>query len=755
MLNYDIITTIDTGRLEILSYGSDEVIKYGQIVSILVRNKPYLGICITKNDAKKDEQSGGVSLDGKSFDIKPIEEILPIILPTQSLDLIFKTHAFSWNKISSIVSAVLQPFSYLTKQIPIIAKTYESGLIDMNVVATSASPLTRPLISTPQFNIHNEHNITLRIMYLIRNSILKLQSGKILKQVQDDTGSVAEISDLNEPSGQILILFPDIATLSSFESEISDIINNLTSEFKIKIDLDKYTSENSIISNRKTITNIIASKNLQIILSTRSGIFLPFKTLIQTLLIDESSNNYIQEQNSLYFDSRDISYILSQIWGCELDWASHLPSSRSLAFNKESNVAASLSRHNDEDTTSTNIQIFEKNSLFDDSHLYSAATEELIERDNGPILLIHPRRGNFRITQCQTCRYIWQCPDCSASLITYKNNFKRLELLCHHCQSKFDYPLLCPECKGSEVSSYSSGIDDLYENLTLTYPAKKIFKIDTSTSKLFQSFLSDLELYKPESPIFLTTKVFDPRIPYIAFKSIVFIQAQNLAVGVDYLTTEEIILSVFNLYIETIDFGGKILRYAQDDTARMQDDTALAQKDVDHVAAIKDRHENNSISSPQSPISIIFDTTNPDLEVLQKFIQLNVISVDKTNPYEDLLALYSDNISRELVIRQKFHLPPYYNLLLLSLNGKNLDKLKENVFTLYKWLKGATKDLQPELELTAPYTAKLLKRKGYYTYHLLLKYPKNFKHIKELDKILKPVIADMHIQARLNPRHIF
>jgi primosomal protein N' (replication factor Y) len=519
----------------------------------------------------------------------------------------------------------------------------------------------------------------------------------------------------------------------------------LSAEFKISIDLDKYTSENSIISNRKTITNIISSKNLQIILSTRSGIFLPFKGLLQTLLIEESSNNYIQEQNSLYFDCRDISYILSQIWGSNLDWVSHLPSSRSLAFNqiKEGkilkqaqedtiNVEASLPHYNLATAHRINLQIFEKNSLFDDNHIFSAATEELIEESTGPILLIHPRRGNFRVTQCQDCRYIWQCPNCTAALTTYKNSFKKLELLCHHCQSKVEYPLSCPECKGTEVSSYSSGIDDLYENLSLTYPDKKIFKIDTSTSKQFKAFLSDLELYSDESPIFLTTKVFDPRIPYSHFKSIVFIQAQNLAVGLDYLTTEEIILSVFNLYIRAGQSDlGKILNQVQDDTT------------ID------------KLSKPQSPISIIFDTTNPDLEILQKFTELNSDSLDKSKSFEDLLALYIDNVRRELVIREKFHLPPYHNLLLLSLNGKNLDKLKENVFTLYKWLKSATKELQPELELTPPYTAKLLKRKGFYTYHLLLKYPKNFKHIKDLGKILKPVIADMHIQARLNPRHIF
>jgi primosomal protein N' (replication factor Y) len=340
----------------------------------------------------------------------------------------------------------------------------------------------------------------------------------------------------------------------------------------------------------------------------------------------------------------------------------------------------------------------------------------MIEEDLGSVLFIHPRRGNFRVTQCQQCRYVWYCPDCSAALVTYKNSYKTMELICHHCQNKFDYPNICPECKGSEISSFSSGIEDLEEYLGNTYKDKEIFKIDTSNSKNMEIFKQHLAQNLNTTPYYLTSKLYDPRVPYSSFKSIVFIHAQNLTTGVDYLTTEEIYYSLFSIYLQSQNIVNS-----------------------------------SDVNQSKSPTLLIFDTSTPELQLFQKMLLLNTINAD----YADILELYKTFIIEELDSRKRFHLPPYHNLLLLTQSSKKLDTLKENMSVLHKWLKEATVEMQPELEISTPYPAKMLKRQGLYTFHLLLKYPKNFKHLKELDKILKPKISDMRLQARLNPRHIF
>ncbi len=783
---YNIITTIDTGNLGTLTYFSLETLQYGQVVRISVRNKVLLGINITQNENIEIQKRGVVPQTETDFKIKEIAEILPLILPKTSLDLILKTHAFSWNKLSSIVAAVLQPFTYFEKKIQQIANSDFGGLIDLNQqslefnistndqsanqsidITDKITDKTKSKVVKSKFETYYESDIVFRIMYLIRNELLKIEN--------------TDISSL----GQILVLFPDVATLESLYKYIEADLDKLSKDFNHAFVLNSYTSSGSIVTNRRTVLNCIGSKNTQIILTTRSGIFLPFTMLTKTILIEESNNNLIQDQNSLYFDARDISYILSQIWGCELDWVSHFPSSRSLAYKNipkpldqdmqnaeseqtkkmaigkstslnlentnlkldlktleqiSSNISPDLSNEikpqeliSDPDlpeypdfisgdefdfhdpnfkTSKPSIQINQKNSAVDSNHLFSAATETNIEAASGPVLFIHPRRGNFRITQCGSCRHIWYCPNCTAALITYKNadftNTKKLELICHHCQTKAEYPNKCPECASLDISSYSSGIDDLAEFLEKTYLEKVIFKIETATKKQMQTFQSSLSSTSPDStqsPFYLTSKVFDPRIDYSKFASIVIIQAQNLATGVDYLTTEEVYLSIYNLYL------------------------ALG----------------------QSPTSLIFDTTSPELEILQKLLLLNHTNQN----FEAIIKLFEGFMTSELVVRKTFHLPPYQNLLLLSLSGKDHAKLKSNIGVFYKWLKEATLDLQPELEIVAPYPAKMLKRQGMFTYHCLLKYPKNFKHLKTLEKIIKPKIADMHMQARLNPRHIF
>ena len=165
MFIYNIITTVDTGSLEVLSYSSDKKVEYGQVVRVKVRNKEVLAINITQSDTLESQSRGQLP----TFEVKAILEILPLILPNSTLDLILKTHAFSWNKIASIVAAVLQPFSHLEKKLTQIANLDFDGLIDLSSSKESMSKEKTDTITN--FSVFHEVDIVVRIMYLIRSSL--------------------------------------------------------------------------------------------------------------------------------------------------------------------------------------------------------------------------------------------------------------------------------------------------------------------------------------------------------------------------------------------------------------------------------------------------------------------------------------------------------------------------------------------------------------------------------------------------------
>jgi hypothetical protein len=86
----------------------------------------------------------------------------------------------------------------------------------------------------------------------------------------------------------------------------------------------------------QNVDNGDLTPRLQIILSTRSGIFIPFTTLTDIILVDEGNSMYIQDQNSLYYDTREAIFLISKAFNANISFISPLPSIRLYSmYNKQ------------------------------------------------------------------------------------------------------------------------------------------------------------------------------------------------------------------------------------------------------------------------------------------------------------------------------------------------------------------------------------------------------------------------------------
>ncbi|GAB4146442.1 MAG: hypothetical protein OHK0017_06930 [Patescibacteria group bacterium] len=693
---YDFITEADLGQHVLLTYQSDEIIQYGQVCALPLRNQSVLGICLSNFKQELNESEQG-SISSNSFKVKSVREIFPIILNKHQLDVITNAGKFSWNKPGSIVKANLQPIKEnLTKIKKNVAK-YQN-LINLNNYEMSTSPTQSIKTSIRasnerKFSTFYGNDLVLRIMYLIRN----------------------EVENNAKTHKQIMILFPDTQTLEMIKQKVNLLLSN-EGTLNDAIKIFTYHSNNSVKDNNITIMQMLqnglneSSNKTQIIFSTRSGLFLPFSQLGHLVLVNEANNNYIQEQNELYFDARDMSFLLSQIWGSGYTWISELPSVRSTSFQTNLNIFENI--ESGQNSLNYGLSFHEKNITADETDLFSQATLDLINsNENSKILLIHPRKGSFRLTKCAHCGYLWQCPNCEAPLTAYRNSVKDLDLICNHCQTNFEYPAECPECHKSEISSFLSGIEQLNQYLTTTYPEYQIIPYTGQANNSDISSLYSQSREKDGKLIYTTTKIFDAQLPYSSFDLVVFVQAQNLLSGTDYLSTEESIYSIFSL----------ILQF------------------------------NLSADNYQfHPPYLIFDTPYPELPFFQKFRSV----IQNTKDYKSTVNAYLTFINEEKDLRERFALPPFFNTLLLTIQDKNHQKAREKIMSLHQFLAEKISKW-PELSLTPPYPAKLIKRKGYFSYHILIKYPKKFNHLNDFYKEVEYTLRESRVQTRLNPRHLF
>jgi len=315
-------------------------------------------------------------------------------------------------------------------------------------------------------------------------------------------------------------------------------------------------------------------------------------------------------------------------------------------------------------------------------------------------LLILPRKGLYQLTICKQCGHLFGCPNCDANLITYRQVANTLELFCNQCQTFFAYPDQCPQCHSKNLSSKYGGIEELVENLaTLNRP---VYRFDQIKNQLPAD--SPQEIFqKAQISYFVTTRLFDPAIAYEQFDRIVFVSAENLLANPDYLTSEEVAKNLAEVLLR-----------------------------VNHTA------------------EIIFDTANSSLPLIQNLLIANTSLGIPTG----IKHWYFEFLQEESKHRQQFGFPPFKNLLLLTTQEKKPDQAEIRLKQLGVELNKYTTQF-PEIEVSQPYPARFFKRKNFYSYHLLVKYPRQYSRFAQFRDLIINLSQVYKVQVRLNPRHLF
>jgi primosomal protein N' (replication factor Y) (superfamily II helicase) len=307
-------------------------------------------------------------------------------------------------------------------------------------------------------------------------------------------------------------------------------------------------------------------------------------------------------------------------------------------------------------------------------------------------LFIFPKRGLYTLTKCTSCGYGFQCEHCDANLVTYRKWANNLELVCHQCQSYYNYPLKCPKCESVEISSYFGGVDELVEIIEKE-SGTTVTRYDDKKRNKEVGFATNA----------VTTRIFDPSIPYSSFTHIVFVEAQNLLASPDYLVQEEIHKQILELML-----------------------------------SISDKSE------------IIFDTNSPDLELFTTLARLDI----QHSEHLDKKEWFVKFLDKEGKNRDVFGFPPFVNTLLLTTQQKNKEKSLEIINHVRTELV-KLKPILPDLTISSAYQARFLKRKGMFSYHVLVRFPRQYKDIGKLREEIMQLGSIYGVQIRLNPRHLF
>ena len=388
MYYYNILPTKNIGNtLSVLTYSSQKPLDIGDIVQIEIRSSIDFGLIISQNTDYNQDITNTEANETPNLDIAKIKEItakMPVSLSRQQMQFLKIFSDNTLNSLNDVWDSIWRPFELLTKK--------QWNILNSNndLEKSPKNPALTQIIDNPTGKIafELESDYLVRIRYIIRS-------------ITDNSNNAKKTFD-NRQNRQVLIVFPERKLLdkitTQLEQELQNEIRNQTINlFCYTGSVDKESKkaiwqmvQNSNNSNNNLDQNPKIQKNsypqnsnpqIDIILSTRSGIFLPLSNLSQTILVDEANSMFIQDQNSIYYDTREAVFLLNKAFGGNLTFISRLPSIRLYNYYSKEVINNNLTLYSTNTQKPLKIQITSYDAKTAKFNLFSWEVEQLFRSD--------------------------------------------------------------------------------------------------------------------------------------------------------------------------------------------------------------------------------------------------------------------------------------------------------------------------------------------------------------------------------------
>jgi len=400
----------------------------------------------------------------------------------------------------------------------------------------------------------------------------------------------------------------------------------------------------------------VLQQQANIVIGTRSAIFLPFLDL-GLIIIDEEHDPSFKQQEGFRYSARDIAVLRAKMLNCPIVLGSATPAFESL-FNAQIGKYQKLNLHK----RATNAPLPEV-TLLDVRHnkLEAGISNALLKTiethlaSGGQALLFINRRGYAPTLMCYECGWMAECKRCDSRL-TYHH--KKQVLVCHHCLHQRQLPIECPDCKARELHPIGQGTERLESFLEAHFPDISIARIDSDVSRKkgqLEDFLTRAQ--NKEAQLLIGTQILAKGHHFPHLTLVAIIDADGGLFSVDFRAVER----MAQLIIQVAGRAGRV-----------------------HHAG-----------------KVVIQTFHPDHPLLKHIL------------HQD----YPQLANELLIERQRCHLPPYSHLALIRAQGTQpnlpsaLLQEVQNALARFK---------SEGVSILGPVPAPMLKRQGQYRYQLLI-----------------------------------
>ena len=438
----------------------------------------------------------------------------------------------------------------------------------------------------------------------------------------------------------------------------------------------------------------------QIVIGARSAVFAPVKDL-GIIIIDEEHDTSYQSEMSPRYDAKEVARKMAKEKEVPLVLGSATPSMTTYYQAQKGNIAlleltkrANSSHLPTVDIIDMREQLAKGNRSMLSTQLYTAVEENL--KNKRQTILFLNRRGYSTFIMCRDCGYTLKCKNCDITL-TY--HLRENKLKCHYCGYEEKPSTICPNCQSRNIRYFGSGTQKLEEEIHKIFPMATTIRMDTDTVSKKNGHEVILEKFKNENIDILIGTQMVVKGHHFPNVTLVGVMAADGSLNIEDFRANE---RTFQILTQVAGRAGR---------------------------------EN-------LPGKVIVQTYNPDSLAIQYAAK------------QDYKAFYQ----AEIGIRKQLKYPPFCDIIMIGIQGKDENKVMEIAQNLYEYYKTKMQEQKLGILLYRPVASPITQIKKQFRFRILIKclYDEKIRDFLQqgLDFIQKKTKDETRVMIEINPSNM-
>lgn len=271
-----------------------------------------------------------------------------------------------------------------------------------------------------------------------------------------------------------IVLVPEIALtpqlVTRFRKRLGEVVAVLHSGLTDRERTDQWWS---VLSGEK-----------KVLIGARSALFCPVPNL-GVIVVDEEHDGSYKQEESFKYHARDAAVMRAHFEKVPVILGSATPSLESWHNVLEGKYQMHVLSERASDMKLPSVELIDltvekerkKENGTSLPHWLSQSLHDALSENYTSGMqsaLFINRRGIAQAVHCDSCGFIYSCPNCDISLTLHGKQ----HLVCHYCDYSQSLTKTCQDCKVGEPKPLGIGTEKVEDDLQLLFPSARIARVD-------------------------------------------------------------------------------------------------------------------------------------------------------------------------------------------------------------------------------------------------------------------------------------